>query len=92
LQTDPATAETTYGAYGAYGAHIPPAISRHGGRLELFEATWTELPDIGDTVNLDFVRNVVGKSRVIGGAVVSRTPNSFPFSNGFRAIPVTGLG
>lgn len=63
-----------------------------GGRLELFEAKWTELPDAGDTVNLDFVRNVVGESRVIGGAVVARTPNSFPFSNGFRAMPVTELG
>ena len=63
-----------------------------GGRLELFEAKWTELPDIGDTVNLDFVRNVVGKSKVTGGAVVCRTPNSFPFPNAFRAIPVTELG
>jgi uncharacterized protein len=62
-----------------------------GGRLELFEAKWAELPDIGDTVNLGFMRNVIGKSKVTGGAVVSRTPNSFPFSNGFRAIPVTEL-
>ena len=63
-----------------------------GGRLELFEAKWTELPDLGDTVNLEFVRNVIGKSRVTGGGVISRTPNSFPFSNGFRALPVTELG
>jgi uncharacterized protein len=63
-----------------------------GGRLELFEAKWTELPDAGDTVNLDFVRNVVGTSRVTGGAVVARPPNAFPFSNGFRAVPVTELG
>jgi predicted AAA+ superfamily ATPase len=63
-----------------------------GGRLELFEAKWTELPDIGDTVNLAFVRNVVGKSRVAAGAVVSRTLNSFLFPNGFRALPVTELG
>jgi len=63
-----------------------------GGRLELFEAKWTELPDAGDTVNLDFVRNVVGKSRVTGGTVVARPPNAFPFSNGFRAVPVTELG
>src|ERR1700719_922828 len=62
-----------------------------GGRLELFEAKWTELPDLGDTVNLDFVRNVIGKSRVTAGGVVSRTPNSFPFPNGFRAFPVTEL-
>jgi len=62
-----------------------------GGRLELFEAKWAELPDIGDTVNLDFVRNVVGKSRVAAGAVVCRTPNGFPLPNGFRALPVTEL-
>jgi len=41
-----------------------------GGRLELFEAKWTELPDTGDTVNLHFVRNMIGKSVVTAGAVV----------------------
>ena len=63
-----------------------------GGRLELFEAKWTEVPDAGDTVNLDFVRNAVGKPQVTGGSVVARTPNAFPFPNGFRAVPVTDLG
>jgi predicted AAA+ superfamily ATPase len=62
-----------------------------GGSLELFEAKWTELPDRGDTVNLEFVRNAVGPSRVKAGAVVSRAPNSFPLPNGFRALPVTEL-
>jgi hypothetical protein len=61
-----------------------------GGRLELFEANWTELPDVGDTLNLDFVRKVVGKSRVTG-AIVCRTPNGFPLANGFRALSVTEL-
>jgi len=55
------------------------------------EAKWTELPDVGDTVNLDFVRNVVGKSRVAAGAVVCRAPNGFPLADGFRALPVTEL-
>jgi predicted AAA+ superfamily ATPase len=63
-----------------------------GGRLELFEAKWTELRDAGDIVNLDFVRNVVGKSRVAAGAVVCRAPNGFPLANRFRALPVTELG
>ena len=62
-----------------------------GGRLELFEAKWTELPDAGDTVNLDFVRNVVGKARVAAAAVVCRASNGFPLANGFRALPVTEL-
>lgn len=62
-----------------------------GGRLQLFEAKWTELPDPGDAVNLDFVRNAIGKSHFTAGGVVSRTPNSFPLANGFRALPVTEL-
>jgi len=62
-----------------------------GGRLELFEARWTEMPDASDTANLDFVRNIVGKSRVASGAVVCRTPKSYPLANGFTALPVTEL-
>ncbi len=63
-----------------------------GGRLELFEAKWTEVPGPSDAVNLEFVRNVVGKSRIAAGAVICRTPNGYPLGNGFRAIPVTELG
>ena len=62
-----------------------------GGRLELYEAKWTELPDTGDTVNLEFVRNVVGKSRLAGAAVICRSANGFPLANGIRALPVTEL-
>jgi len=62
-----------------------------GGRLELLEAKWTELPDLGDTTNIDFVRNVVGKSKVTRGAVIARTPNRFPFSNGLQALSVNDL-
>jgi hypothetical protein len=43
-------------------------VADAGGRLEIFEAKWTELPDAGDTVNLEFVRHVIGKSRVAAGA------------------------
>lgn len=57
-----------------------------GGRLELFEAKWTELPTATDAVNLAFVRDIVGKSRIAGGAVVCRTPNSYPLPKGFRAL------
>jgi len=60
-----------------------------GGRLELFEAKWTEVPTATDAVNLEFVRKVIGKSRVAEGAVISRTPNGYPLANGFRAMPVT---
>lgn len=63
-----------------------------GGRLELFEAKWTELPRESDAVNLVFVRNAVGSARVASGAVVSRTPNSFPLGTGLQAVPVSALG
>ena len=58
-----------------------------GGKLELFEAKWAEVPASGDTVNLDFVRNAVSKRRIARGVIVCRTPNSFPLANGFQALP-----
>jgi predicted AAA+ superfamily ATPase len=63
-----------------------------GGRLELLEAKWTELPDSGDIANLEFVRNAVGRPKFAKGTVVCRTPNSFPLNDGVRAIPITELG
>jgi uncharacterized protein DUF4143 len=38
-----------------------------GGRLELFEAKWTELPAASDAANLSFVPQAVGKAAVITG-------------------------
>jgi len=62
------------------------------GKLELLEAKWNEVPTVADSVNLEFVRNVVGKSRIAGGAVVCRTPKSYALGNGFRALPVVDIG
>jgi hypothetical protein len=66
-------------------------VAEAGGRLELFEAKWTELPAAADAVNLGFVRDVVGKSRIADGAVVCRAPNGFSLPGGFRALPVAEL-
>jgi len=62
-----------------------------GGRLELYEAKWSEVPEPGDAVNLEFVRNAIGKSRIAAGAVVCRAPHTFPLAGGFRAVPVSDL-
>lgn len=62
-----------------------------GGKLELFEAKWAEMPVDGDAVNLEYVRNIVGKARVASGAVVCRASNSFLLPSGFRALPVAEL-
>lgn len=56
------------------------------GRVRLYEAKWTELAAADDAVNLGFVRNVLGKSKVLGGGVICRARNSYPLSNGFRAL------
>lgn len=62
-------------------------VAESGGRVELFESKWTELPSAEEAVNLEFVRNVMGNSRVAGGGIVCRARNSFPLSGGFRALP-----
>ena len=62
-----------------------------GGRLELLEAKWTELPSQADAVNLEFVRKVVGKPKVTLAAVVCRARHSFPLPNGVRALSVVDL-
>lgn len=66
-------------------------VVENGGRLELFEAKWTELPAATDARNLAFVREAVGAKRVLGGAVVCRAPNAYPVGDGFRALPVAEL-
>jgi len=62
-----------------------------GGRLELLEAKWTELPSEADAVNLEFVRSVVGKPKVAVGAVVCRARHSYPLPRGLKALSVTDL-
>ena len=61
------------------------------GRMEIFEAKWAEVPSAGDAVNLEFVRSVFGKARIAGAAIVCRTANSFPLTEGIRALPLTEL-
>jgi predicted AAA+ superfamily ATPase len=61
------------------------------GRLELFEAKWTELPEARDTANLAFVREAVGRKHVVAGAVVARAANGYPLGDGFRVVTVAEL-
>jgi hypothetical protein len=63
-----------------------------GTKVELFEAKWTEIPDRSDAVNLEFVRNVIGRDRVAAGYVVSRVPNPYPVTDLFRAVSPASLG
>jgi hypothetical protein len=57
-----------------------------GGRLELLEAKYTELPSGSDAVNLRFVREVVGPKKVSGCWVVCRAANGYPLEAGIRVM------
>jgi predicted AAA+ superfamily ATPase len=59
--------------------------------LDLFEAKWTELPGPSDLVNLRFVREVLGRSRVREATVVCRAPHRFPLADGCHAAPIEEL-
>ncbi|HEY3382658.1 MAG TPA: ATP-binding protein, partial [Vicinamibacterales bacterium] len=52
------------------------------GRLELFEAKWTELPTPSDAINLAFVRRVLGPEHVATAAIVCRARNGYPLGDG----------
>ncbi len=66
-------------------------VAEDSGRLELYEAKWTELPSPGDAANLAAVRRAVGDGMVKGGGVVCRAPHAYPLSGGFRALPPSDL-
>jgi hypothetical protein len=62
-----------------------------GGRIELIEAKWTELPQSTDTANLAFVRAAIGRSKVRRAQVACRAPNSYPVGDGFVAAPIVDM-
>jgi predicted AAA+ superfamily ATPase len=63
----------------------------HGGRLELFEAKWTEVPTERDAINLTFVRNVVGAAAITRAAIVCRAAHGWPLGGGIQAMAATDL-
>lgn len=62
-----------------------------GGRLELFEAKWSEIPTVRDAVNLAFVRDVLGPKAVSKAAIVCRADHPWPLAPGLHALPASEL-
>jgi predicted AAA+ superfamily ATPase len=62
-----------------------------GGRLELFEAKWTEVAEARDGVNLEYVKKVIGPSRIHRATIVCRAPNAYPLTPDVRVIPAAEL-
>jgi predicted AAA+ superfamily ATPase len=62
-----------------------------GGRVELFETKWSEIPNNRDAVNLEFVRGILGTKAVSKAAIVCRAAHGWPLAPGLQAVPVTDL-
>lgn len=67
-------------------------VVESAGRLELFDAKWTELPGPSVTTNLEHVRRTVAPVPVASGAILCRAPHGYPLVGGFRAMTVEELG
>jgi len=67
-------------------------VAEAGGRIELFEAKWTEIPTAADAVNLEHVRRIVGDDQVSAASILCRTPNPFPIRPDTRALGIADLG
>jgi predicted AAA+ superfamily ATPase len=62
-----------------------------GGRFELFETKWTEIPDSRDAIQLQHVAEALGDGNVLSRHVVCRTPNRHPIERAVEAIDVHDL-
>lgn len=61
------------------------------GRLEAYEAKWTELPSDSDCANLHHLRRVIGERAVARGGLVCRAANGYPLADVWRACNVEDL-
>jgi uncharacterized protein len=62
-----------------------------GGRLELFEAKWTEVPGPADAAGLIAAREAMGNDVVSSASVVCRAPNGYPLKNGTRVRTISEI-
>lgn len=62
-----------------------------GGRLELFEAKWTEVPGTADAAGLVAAREAMGHDVVSSASIVCRAPNGYPLKNGTRVRTVSEI-
>jgi len=57
-----------------------------GGRLEAYDAKWTELPSPSDCANLAQLRLAVAPKTTVKGGLLCRAANSYPLGDGWRAL------
>lgn len=62
-----------------------------GGRVELYEAKWSEVPSPSDAANLRYVRQIIGPAHVTACSLVSRTINPYPLDEGTTVLRANDL-
>lgn len=66
-------------------------LLHRGGKYELLDAKWNEIPGARDARQLEKVRHEFPKGSVNRAALVCRTKNAYPLGDGLHAIPVEGV-
>ncbi|MDX1980204.1 MAG: ATP-binding protein [Bryobacteraceae bacterium] len=66
-------------------------IIDRGGRLEMYEAKWTQHPDRDDTEHLRHLREMAGANVVDRLSVVCRAPRTYPLEDGVSALSAYDL-
>ncbi|PIR16449.1 MAG: hypothetical protein COV46_08390 [Deltaproteobacteria bacterium CG11_big_fil_rev_8_21_14_0_20_49_13] len=59
-----------------------------GGRFELIEAKFSEVPVKKDAKNLEEVAGVLGRKNIEKMTIVSRTDTAFPLTDGITVVPI----
>ncbi|RMD84461.1 MAG: ATP-binding protein [Candidatus Dadabacteria bacterium] len=62
-----------------------------GGFLSLFEAKWSEHPELSDSNTLRSLIKSIGSQNIQSAQIVCRTPNIYPLADGIVACPVSEL-
>jgi uncharacterized protein len=62
-----------------------------GGRIEMYEAKWSEHPSARDAASLLHAASVVGGKNVLSMNIVARPQNRFPMECGVNVVAVTDL-
>ncbi len=69
---------------------VDVAIDR-GGRVDLYEIKWTELPSTKDAASLRAAARALGEDVVASESIICRAANPFPMKDGVRVVPVDSL-
>ena len=66
-------------------------LNSRGGRFDLFEAKWTEIPDKSDAANLFYLRHELGEKNIEATAIYCRTRKDFPIAENLWARSISSL-